>query len=463
MQPMITISTGPAELLRRLEEAGYETYVVGGCVRDSLRGVTPSDWDLCTSARPEQTTACFAGERVVPTGIRHGTVTVVLGGTGYEITTYRTEGGYADHRHPDRVEFVGSVAEDLSRRDFTINAMAFHPAKGLCDPFGGREDLSHRVIRCVGEPRVRFEEDALRILRALRFASQLDFTIDPDTARAVRQMAPALCSLPGERVGSELKKLLCGPGAGRVLLDFWPVFCEIIPDLKPLEGAQQDNPHHCYTMDRHTAEAVNAAPPLPEVRLCMLFHDIAKPLCRTTDTQGVGHYKGHPALSAKIAAHWMQALRIDRATKDRVCLLVRCHDERFDPGTIRVKQMLRRLGPEALKQLLWVQRADAIAKGDGKGASAAMKRIDAAEAELERILREGECYSLADLAVGGQDLLVCGLTPGPDVGRCLDRLLDKVIQGELPNRKEPLLDYAKDQWIPQMDSRPYRRNHLDED
>ncbi len=455
MQPTISIPPAPAGLLRRLEEAGYEAYVVGGCVRDSLRGASPDDWDICTSARPEQTAACFSHERVVPTGVDHGTVTVVLDGVGYEITTFRTEGGYADHRHPDRVEFVASVTDDLSRRDFTVNAMAYHPQRGLRDPFGGREDLSRRTIRCVGCPEERFEEDALRILRALRFASQLDFSLEEETARAVRAMAPALCTLPGERVGSELKKLLCGPGAGRVLMDFWPVFGCMIPDLRPLEGAPQDNPHHCYNMDRHTAEAVGFAPPVPAVRLCMLFHDIAKPRCRTTDAHGVGHYKGHPARSAEMAEHWLKALRFDRATIDRVCLLIRYHDERFDPGTVGVKQMLGLLGPQALEQLLWVQRADTLAKGNGRGAAAAIRRIDAALAERERILREGECYSLAGLAVSGGDLLRAGLRSGPGVGRCLHRLLDQVIAGVLPNQKEALMGYFRDQLLPQEGVEPY--------
>lgn len=445
MPSLISIPPGPAQLLHRLEEAGFEAYAVGGCVRDSLRGETPSDWDLCTSARPEEMTACFAGLRVIPTGIKHGTVTVVLDGVGYEITTYRVETGYTDHRHPDGVCFVRSLEEDLARRDFTVNAMAWHPQRGLCDPFGGEQDLHRGMIRCVGHAATRFEEDALRILRALRFASQLNFTIEEDTAHSVRSMAADLCSLPGERLGAELKKLLCGPGAGRILWEFWPVFCEIIPDLTPLTGAAQDNPHHCYSMDRHTVEAVAAAPAIAEVRLCMLFHDIAKPLCRTTDSNGVGHYKGHPALSARIAAQALRTLRFDRATIERVCLLIRYHDERFSPDAPSVKRMLGLLGPQAYRQLLAVQRSDALAKGNGVGATESLERICAAQAQAERILRMGECYSLTGLAVRGEDLLASGIPAGPAVGICLSRLLDAVIEGQLPNHRESLLDWVRGQ------------------
>lgn len=447
MQPKISIPTGPAALLRRLEEKGFETYVVGGCVRDSLLGKTPSDWDLCTCARPEEMTACFWGLRVIPTGIEHGTVTVVLDGVGYEITTFRTEGGYTDHRHPDQVSFVRSIEEDLARRDFTVNAMAFHPARGLCDPFGGQDDLRRQIIRCVGRAAERFDEDALRILRALRFASQLNFAVEEDTAEAVRSMAAELRTLPGERVGAELRKLLCGQGAGRVLLEFWPVFCQVIPALAPLEGAPQDNPHHCYPMDRHTAEAVQAAPPEEAVRLCMLFHDIAKPLCRTTDPHGIGHYKGHPALSARIAEEALYALRFDRSTIERVCLLIRYHDERFPPDTVSVKKMLRLLGPEALGQLFSVQRADTLAKGQGQGVDKSLQRIDAAEAECARILQQEECYCLSSLAVKGKDLLALGIPPGPQVGQCLHRLLDAVMEGELPNQKQALLGFVQQELI----------------
>ncbi len=449
MPPLISIPSGPAELLRRLEEAGFEAYAVGGCVRDSLRGGTPSDWDLCTSARPEEMAACFTGLRVIPTGIKHGTLTVVLDGVGYEITTYRVETSYTDHRHPDGVSFVRSLKEDLARRDFTVNAMAWHPQRGLCDPFGGRQDLQRGMIRCVGRAATRFEEDALRILRALRFASQLNFTIEADTARSVRSMAADLRSLPGERLGVELKKLMCGPGAGRVLWEFWPVFCEIIPDLAPLTGAAQDNPHHCYSMDRHTVEAVAAAPAIAEVRLCMLFHDIAKPLCRTTDSNGVGHYKGHPALSARIAAQALRTLRFDRAAIERVCLLIRYHDERFSPDAPSVKRMLGLLGPQAYGQLLAVQRSDALAKGNCMGTAEALERIIAAQTQAERILRMGECYSLAGLAVRGEDLLASGVPAGPAIGNCLRRLLDAVIEGKLPNHRESLLDWVRGQsWPP---------------
>ncbi len=435
----LTLPPGPAALIQRLEDMGWEAYAVGGCVRDSLLGKIPLDWDLCTGATPKEMMECFHDLRVIPTGVDHGTVTVVLDGVGYEVTTFRTEEGYTDRRHPDRIRFVPSVEADLARRDFTINAMAYHPKRGLCDPFGGQADLTRRVLRCVGEPRERFGEDALRILRALRFASCLNFQIDPPTAQAALSMAEGLQVLPGERISTELRKLLCGEGVQGILLQFWPIFCQIIPELSPLRGFEQNTPYHCYTLERHTAEAVAAAPKKEPVRLCMLLHDIAKPLCRTTDVKEIAHYHGHPDLSAQMAEGILRRLRFDRATTERVSLLIRHHDERFSPDSVSIKRMLNRLGKDAFEQLLAVQRADTLAKGEAFGAAEAHARLDKAERELKRIFEAGECYSMADLAVTGSDLLALGIPKGKKIGLLLEQLLSAVIEGRLPNEKEVLL------------------------
>ena len=319
-------------LLRRLNESGFSAYVVGGCVRDSMLGLQPHDWDICTSALPEQMQEVFHDLHTVETGLKHGTLTVVVDHVPYEVTTYRIDGDYTDHRHPDSVHFVDNLTEDLARRDFTVNAMAWNPETGLADPFDGQTDLAAGLIRCVGEAEKRFDEDALRILRALRFASVYDFAIEPSTSAALRKMAPDLSRVAGERIREELLKLLCGKAAGRILREYPEVLAEIIPEIRPMIGYDQQNHHHSYDLWEHTVRGVEGVPPDPVLRLTMLLHDTGKPAARTTDEKGEGHYIGHPKISEQIARKTADTLRLDNAFRDRLSLFrPHCH-RLYHPG-----------------------------------------------------------------------------------------------------------------------------------
>ena len=440
----INLPADVAVLLAMLRDAGYPAYAVGGCVRDALLGIEPHDWDICTSALPAQMQQVFRGLHTVETGLKHGTLTVVVNHVPYEITTFRVDGAYTDHRHPDTVSFVDNIAEDLSRRDFTVNAMAWSPNAGLVDLFGGRDDLAAGVIRCVGEPALRFDEDALRILRALRFASIYDFTIDPATDAAARKLAPSLAGVAGERIREELLKLLCGRGAGRILRAYPDILSEIIPEIRPMIGYDQQNHHHSYDLWEHTVRAVENIPPEADLRLAMLLHDTGKPLVRTTDEHGEGHYRGHQQASAEIAARAADTLRLDNATRDRVLLLVRYHDIplRTESGEINLDRSfllrkLNRFGETDLRALIRIHRADRIATGysSPEREDRRMKeRLDA----LDALLAEKPCYTLKDLAVNGHDLQAAGLR-GKEIGDTLQRLLEDVMDGRVENSRDALL------------------------
>jgi len=440
----INLPADVAVLLAMLRDAGYPAYAVGGCVRDALLGIEPHDWDICTSALPAQMQQVFRGLHTVETGLKHGTLTVVVNHVPYEITTFRVDGAYTDHRHPDTVSFVDNIAEDLSRRDFTVNAMAWSPDAGLVDLFGGRDDLAAGVIRCVGEPALRFDEDALRILRALRFASIYDFTIDPATDAAARKLAPSLAGVAGERIREELLKLLCGRGAGRILRAYPDILSEIIPEIRPMIGYDQQNHHHSYDLWEHTVRAVENIPPEADLRLAMLLHDTGKPLVRTTDEHGEGHYRGHQQASAEIAARAADTLRLDNATRDRVLLLVRYHDIplRTESGEINLDRSfllrkLNRFGETDLRDLIRIHRADRIATGysSPEREDRRMKeRLDA----LDALLAEKPCYTLKDLAVNGHDLQAAGLR-GKEIGETLQRLLEDVMDGRVENSRDALL------------------------
>jgi len=431
-------------LIARLEQAGYSAYAVGGCVRDSLQ---PHDWDLCTSALPEQMLEVFRGEHVAETGLKHGTLTVIVGHVPYEITTFRTDGNYTDHRHPDSVSFVKDVAGDLSRRDFTVNAMAYSDRTGLVDLFGGQEDLARRVIRCVGVPRERFREDALRILRALRFASVFDFSLDPETEEALRALAPTLENVAAERIREELLKLLCGPGAGRILRAFPDVLSVIIPDLRPMIGYDQRNHHHHFDLWEHTVQTVENVPAEPDLRLAMLLHDTGKPAVCVLDDKGEAHYRGHQAVSAEIADRVTEALRCDRETRDRVILLVRNHDLRMrtESGAVNLDRsfLLRRLnrfGEKDLRALIRIHRADRIATGYSSREREDRRMAERMDA-LDALLAEHPCFTLRDLAVNGRDMQALGLR-GPDVGSALQQLLEAVMDGKVPNEKDALNEFV---------------------
>lgn len=439
--PELRIPAQVRKALLLLAKSGYEAYVVGGCVRDSLLGKTPEDWDVTTSALPEETKRVFSQYRQADAGIRHGTVLVVLDGMPLEITTYRVENGYSDHRHPDNVRFTKRLREDLSRRDFTINAMAYHPDGGLIDCFDGQMDLKAGMVRCVGDPSTRFQEDALRILRALRFASVLDFSLDEATAGALLENRRLLQNVTAERISVEFQKLLCGSGAGKILREYGLVIGEVIPELLPLAGFDQHSRYHPYDVYEHTVRTVESIGHTPALRLAALLHDVAKPLCYELGNDGRGHFYGHASLSAQMAREILNRLRIDRKTVDRVFTLIHFHDATIEEGAKSVKHWLNRLGEEALRQLLPLKKADILAQApELSGRVAAVDRL---QMQMEDILREQQCFSLKDLAVKGRDLLEAGMHPGKRVGEALHALLEAVVSEKCPNDRLALLEYGR--------------------
>jgi len=440
------IPSGAEHILQALTGAGYEAYLVGGCVRDLLRGVAPHDWDICTSARPEETERCFAGQRIIETGLKHGTVTVLEDGEPYEITTYRTEGPYSDSRRPDYVKFVSSLEADLARRDFTMNAIAMGLDGRLRDPFGGAADIQTGLIRCVGEPAHRFQEDGLRVMRALRFAAVLGYGIEERTAQAIHENRRMLERVAAERIRVELCKLLVGEEAGNILRQYPDVFCQFWPQLEPLVTLEQNNPWHCWGGWEHTIHAVEAAPPDLVLRLTMLLHDIGKPSCKSTDEKGIDHFYGHPAVSAKLADEMLRGLKFDNRTRERVVTLVEHHDVQIPCRDRSIRKWLGRLGPEVFFQLLEVKRADSMGQAHEK-VKDRLAELDGIRAGVEELAAQGQCFSLKDLAVNGRDVIAAGVTPGPEVGRVLDGLLEQVISGEVPNEQKALLNLICREWL----------------
>ena len=433
------IPAGARHILQTLNAAGFEAYLVGGCVRDMLRGVAPHDWDICTSALPEETEACFAGHRIIETGLKHGTVTVLKGGEPYEITTYRTEGPYSDSRRPDFVRFVPDLEEDLARRDFTMNAIAMDLGGELRDPFGGTNDIKNELIRCVGDPARRFQEDGLRVMRSLRFAAVFDYEIEEHTARAIHENRAMLDRVAAERINVELCKLLIGSNAGNILRQYPDVLCEFWPELGPLVTLEQNNPWHCWGGWEHTIHAVEGAPADVTLRLTMLIHDIGKPSCKSTDEQGIDHFFGHPAVSARLADQMLRALKFDNKTRERVVLLAERHDAQLPSRSQVIRRWLGRLGPEAFFQLLEVKRADNMGQAPEK-VRVRLAELEDIRARAEQILEERQCLTLRDLAVNGRDVIAAGVAPGPEVGRVLERLLKCVLSGEIPNNRNVLLE-----------------------
>lgn len=428
-------------ILNRLREAGYEAYAVGGCVRDALLGREPHDWDVCTSALPTETIAVFSDCTVHTVGIQHGTVLVMINGEGVEVTTYRTEGAYTDHRRPDSVTFVRSLREDLARRDFTINAMAWNPWEGLRDFYSGAEDLKKGIIRCVGQPERRFEEDGLRILRGLRFSARFGFPIEEETGRAILQKAPLLDHIAGERIYSELKGFFSGSYAARLMREYQEVFGVLFPELRPMFDHPQYNHHHIYDVWGHTCKAVENVSGDWLLGLVMLFHDSGKPSRFTRDSNGVGHFKGHPEESAKIAEACLKRLHCDNKTLETVLMLIRWHDRMRIFTRRNTKRMLAELGEERTRLLLRVIEADVRAQNPellpGK-----LEALEEGRRIVEELLAEGACLSVRDLAVSGRDLLAMGMPPGKAVGAYLNALLEAVLEEELPNEREALLDAA---------------------
>ena len=439
---MIFIPEQVQAVLRRLESAGHEAWCVGGAVRDALLGREPGDWDVTTSAPPETVLELFA-PCALPTGLQHGTVTVG-GGHGVEVTTFRRDGRYLDNRHPDHVEFTGSRTEDLARRDCTVNAIALDLRGGLADPFDGQADLAAHVLRAVGEPEKRFEEDALRILRGLRFASKLGFDIEPGTDQALRRCAPLLRNIAPERILAEMTGILCGAGAAQVLLDYPDVLGVFMPEILPSVGFDQHSVYHCYDVWEHTARAVAAAKPEPVLRWAMLLHDLGKPSAFSLGEDGRGHFYGHWRESVPLGAAILDRLRMDNHSKKTILTLVERHDAPLTLSEKSVRRGLSRYGEETLRLLLEVKRADNLAQAEPYRDRQAL--ISQWEDMLELVLQSGECFSLRQLAVRGGDLTALGLR-GPAVGETLRELLELVIDEKLPNDRGIVLEYVKEKLL----------------
>ena len=425
-------------LISKLEKAGYEAYVVGGCVRDHLLGLIPHDYDLCTSALPEQICALFAKHTLVRSGEKHGTIGVVLDHQVYEITTMRTEGRYSDSRHPDKVNFVDDIAQDLHRRDFTVNAIAYNPKRGLVDPCGGAQDLQQGILRTVGTAADRFTEDALRILRGVRFAVRFGLTPDEDTLCAMQTLAPRMDRLAKERIYDELCKLLPLLTAEDVLA-FAPIFTQIIPELAPCVGFDQHSPHHAYDVFTHTAHVVEAVPEVLALRWAALLHDIGKPEAFTQDENGRGHFLKHALFSAKSAEKILRRLKAPNALRTQVLFLIEHHMLPLEPDEKLLRRRLGQYGRDDLFALIALQRAD----NAGKGTDESTPDFDTVENMLEKLLEDAACFTVSDLAINGRDILNLGYEAGPKIGACMRFLLEKVHDEMLPNTKEELLAAAE--------------------
>ena len=426
-----------------LQSAGFEAYAVGGCVRDSLLGKTPNDWDITTSAKPEDMKSVFADFHCIDTGIKHGTVTVVIDGEPLEITTFRLDGEYEDNRHPKSVTFTSDLGADLGRRDFTVNAMAYSKMTGTVDLFGGQNDLKNGIIRCVGDPDRRFNEDALRILRALRFASALDFEIEEKTAQSLLKNRALPGNISEERIAKELLKLVCGKGAKRILTDFAPVLFEILPELQPMYKNSHDNPHHCYDIYEHTLIAVESIDPEPTLRFAMLLHDCGKPAVKKFDENGVAHFYGHQRISAEISAQILARLKVSNKFRDEILFLVSNHDRwELYGNTEKMPRYLSKFGLDGVLKLLKVMRADVLAQSPEYRYR--LDQIADAEETAKNLAAQKPCLSLSELQINGRTLMDIGIPQGRKLGAVLAQLLDEVIDGVTKNTQEALTTRARE-------------------
>ena len=443
------VPDGAREVLRALENAGHAAYLVGGCVRDSLLAGAEAavhDWDICAAAKPEELKAALSGYRTIDTGWKHGTLTVLLPDGRYEVTACRIDGAYSDGRHPDSVAFTDDITADLSRRDFTINAMAMTVdadgnAAAVIDPFGGREDLVRRRLRCVGDPDARFAEDALRILRALRFAARLGLTIEAATGEAMLRKRALLQRISAERLMDELSGILLAERGWAYLREYRDVLTELVPELRPCVGFAQNNPWHCHDVFDHILLSVGNAPAELTVRLALLLHDVGKPETAATDEAGVTRFRGHPEVSAAMAERILRRLRCPARLTREVVELVRFHDVEVQPAEKALRRLLNKLGAEQARRLFQVKRADTLAQSE-RSREIMLPLLQQGEALLERIVAEGQAFSLKDLAIDGNDLLARGVAPGPALGARLQRALDAVLDGEAENEREALLAVA---------------------
>lgn len=429
-------------IITKLESAGYEAYAVGGCVRDSLLGRTPSDWDVTTSAKPQQVKEIF--RHTIDTGIRHGTVTVMLDREGFEVTTYRIDGKYEDSRHPKEVVFTANLIEDLRRRDFTINAFAYNDRGGVVDAFGGMEDLKKGIIRCVGEASERFGEDALRMLRAVRFSAQLGFSIAGETKAAIRELAPSLANISAERIQAELVKLLLSDNPD-YMRDVYALGITrvVLPELDAAFATAQHNPHHQYTVGEHLMQSLLYTRADRSLRLAALLHDIGKPSVRTTDEEGIDHFHGHAEVSERMAVDILKRLRFDNGTIDKVQKYVRYHDYRPEPDERSVRRAVNKIGEAYFPQVMEVRRADTLAQSLYQREEK-LAQIDEVMRLYAQIMEKNQCISLKTLEITGNDLIALGVPKGKRIGEILNRLLDEVLQNPENNVHEYLIKKAKE-------------------
>lgn len=427
------------KVLEKLEAAGFEAWCVGGCVRDSLLGLIPQDWDVTTSALPEETMEVF-GKQGFPTGVQHGTVTVRMDHQSVEVTTFRVDGIYRDHRRPESVSFSRSLMEDLRRRDFTVNAMALNLRGELQDPFCGQADLKAGLLRCVGEPDCRFEEDALRILRGLRFAATLSFSLEAKTGESIHKNRELLREIAVERIQTELMKLLCGKNAAEILRQYPDVLGVFWPEVLPMVGFDQKNIHHCYDIWEHSIHALERVPAEAVLRCAALLHDVGKPKSFTVDEEGVGHFYGHGTISRDMADQMLRRIKCSTEFRETVTRLVDWHDRDIPRTEKSIGRALRILGETDLRRLIALKRADNLAQAPAYHDR--QQELDKGEKILEELLSKNACFSLKQLAVNGNDLIEIGLS-GPEIGRQLNKLLDLVTDGELPNDRAVLLAAAQ--------------------
>ncbi len=444
LMKQIDLPAAAEEILRTIWQAGYEAYIVGGCVRDACMGRIPSDWDITTSAGPEEVKKLF--RRTLDTGIKHGTVTVMVGSEGFEVTTYRIDGEYLDGRHPKEVTFTASLEEDLKRRDFTINAMAYNPECGLVDLFGGQEDLEKKVIRCVGDPKERFSEDALRMMRAARFAAQLGFSIDEGTRQAMKELAPTLEKVSAERIQAELVKLLTSdhPAEFGTLYETG-LTAVFLPEFDACMETPQNSPHHCYTVGGHILKGMEGVRADKVLRLAMLLHDVGKAVTRTTDENGRDHFRGHARVSEEMARKILHRLKFDNATIDAVCRLVRYHDWEIHSAETEyyLRLALYQIGKDAFPDIFEVNRADVLAQSD-LGRDEKLAKIDRLEKLYHSVLEQGQCVSVGELALSGKELIELGVKPGPAMGQILKNMLEAVLEEPSRNTKEYLTSHLED-------------------
>lgn len=423
-------------IINTLCSHGYEAYAVGGCVRDSLLGRVPGDWDITTSAQPEETKKLF--KRTFDTGIEHGTVTVLIDGEGFEVTTYRIDGEYEDNRHPLEVQFTRNLEEDLKRRDFTINAMAYNDDSGIVDIFGGMQDLERKIIRCVGNAEERFGEDALRILRAVRFAAQLGFEIEEETKGGIRKLAPTLANISAERIQVELVKMLTSTNPQLIREAYELGITRIIlPEFDRMMETEQETPHHSYNVGEHTIQAIRNIRADKVLRLTMLLHDIAKPKQKTVDESGNAHFYEHAAEGEQMAKSILRKLKFDNDTMRKVTKLVYYHDYRMPAKTKNVRRAMHKMGEELFPLYLEVVRADTLAQSEYQKAEK-LNNIEEIRHCYEEILEKNQCVSLKTLAITGSDLLALGMKPGKEIGETLNWLLDLVIEEPELNEKRIL-------------------------